>query len=65
LITFGSTSFADATKFSSTGVTGTFNLTANSLTFTAVPEPHEFAIAISALLGALIFARRRQARRCE
>jgi PGF-CTERM protein len=30
-----------------------------------VPEPHEFAIAIVGLLGALIFARRRQARRCE
>jgi autotransporter-associated beta strand protein len=35
------------------------------LTITAVPEPHEFALAITALLGTLIFARRRQARRCE
>jgi autotransporter-associated beta strand protein len=34
------------------------------VTFTAVPEPREFAIAITFLLGALIFARR-QARRCE
>jgi autotransporter-associated beta strand protein len=59
LITFGSTTFTDATKFTSTGVAGTFNLTGNSLTFTAVPEPHEFALAIVGLLGVLVFIRRR------
>jgi hypothetical protein len=42
-----------------------FNNTNGTLSLTAVPEPREFAIAISVLLGALIFARRRQASRCE
>jgi autotransporter-associated beta strand protein len=42
-----------------------FGGTNNTIALVAVPEPHEFALAITALLGALIFARRRQARRCE
>jgi autotransporter-associated beta strand protein len=43
----------------------TYEFTQSTGVLTAVPEPHEFAIAITALLGSLIFARRRQARRCE
>jgi autotransporter-associated beta strand protein len=42
-----------------------FGGTNNTIALVAVPEPREFAIAISVLLGALIFARRRQTRRCE
>jgi autotransporter-associated beta strand protein len=43
------------------GVSGTYTFTQSTgvLTFTAVPEPHEFAIAIVALLGVMIFIRRR------
>jgi autotransporter-associated beta strand protein len=35
------------------------------VTFTAVPEPGEFALAVIGLLGALVVARRRSARRWE
>ena len=47
------------------GFAYTYTNSTNVLNITAVPEPREFAIAITALLGSLIFARRRQARRCE
>jgi len=60
LINFTSNSGFSASDFSvSSGISGTFNLSGTSLTFTAVPEPHEFAIAIVALLGVLVFIRRR------
>jgi autotransporter-associated beta strand protein len=49
----------------SNGYSFSLDQSTGSLTITAVPEPREFAIAISALLGALAFARSRQARRCE
>jgi autotransporter-associated beta strand protein len=46
-----------------TGTFGGFDYTytnsTNILSITAVPEPHEFAIAIVALLGVLVFIRRR------
>jgi len=42
-----------------------FNNTTGVLTFTSVPESHGFALAIMAFLGVLVFARRRQALRCE
>jgi autotransporter-associated beta strand protein len=49
----------------SNGYSFSLDQSTGSLSITAVPEPREFAIAITALLGSLIFARRRQARRCE
>jgi autotransporter-associated beta strand protein len=49
----------------SNGYNFSLDQSTGALTVTAVPEPREFAIAISVLLGALIFARRRQANRCE
>jgi autotransporter-associated beta strand protein len=42
-----------------------FNNTTGILSFTAVPESHEFALAIVAFLGVLVFVRRRQALRGE
>jgi autotransporter-associated beta strand protein len=39
--------------------TYTFTQSTGQLTFTAVPEPHEFALAIVALLGVMVFIRRR------
>jgi autotransporter-associated beta strand protein len=39
--------------------TYTFTQSTGQLSFTAVPEPHEFAIAIVALLGVMVFVRRR------
>jgi len=56
---------AITTDFS--GITGgsytaTYSFTTGTglqVTFTAVPEPHEFAIAIVALLGVMVFIRRR------
>jgi autotransporter-associated beta strand protein len=60
LLTFGSTNFADASKFSSTGVSGTFTLNANSLTFTAVPEPGVVALLSVGLFGMMTFVRRRK-----
>jgi autotransporter-associated beta strand protein len=60
LINFGSNSGFSVGDFSvNSGISGTFGLSGTSLTFTAVPEPHEFAIAIVALLGVLVFIRRR------
>jgi autotransporter-associated beta strand protein len=41
----------------------TYTNTTNVLSITAVPEPHEFALAIVSLLGVMIFIRRRQASR--
>jgi len=41
------------------GNTFDFNNTSGVLSFTAVPEPHEFAVAIAALLGVVVFIRRR------
>jgi autotransporter-associated beta strand protein len=45
------------------GTSGGFNFsldqTSGALTITAVPEPHEFALAIVALLGVMVFIRRR------
>jgi hypothetical protein len=43
------------------GLTASLSITGggSALTLTVVPEPHEFAIAIMALLGVLIFIRRR------
>lgn len=51
LVTFSSTDFL-AGDFSAIGANGVFDLTANSLTFTAIPEPSTFA----ALAGALVLA---------
>jgi autotransporter-associated beta strand protein len=60
LINFGSNSGFSVGDFSvNSGISGTFGLSGTSLTFTAVPEPHEFAIAIVALLGVMVFIRRR------
>lgn len=61
LLTFGSTNFADASKFSSTGVSGTFTLNANNLTFTAVPEPGVVTL-VAIGLGAMLFTMRRKHR---
>jgi autotransporter-associated beta strand protein len=61
LLTFGSTNFADASKFSSTGVSGTFALNSGSLTFTAVPEPGVVAL-LTVGLGSVMFAARRKRR---
>ena len=58
VMTFGSTTFTDASKFSSTGVSGTFTLNSNSLTFTAVPEPGVVALMIVGLGGIMLFRRR-------
>jgi autotransporter-associated beta strand protein len=45
------------------GTSGGFNFsldqTSGALTITPVPEPHEFALAIIALLGVMVFIRRR------
>jgi autotransporter-associated beta strand protein len=43
----------------SNGYNFSLDQTSGVLSITAVPEPHEFAIAISALLGVLVFIRRR------
>jgi autotransporter-associated beta strand protein len=60
LINFGSNSGFSVGDFSvNSGISGTFGLSGTSLTFTAVPEAHEFAVAIVALLGVMIFIRRR------
>ena len=60
LINFGSNSGFSASDFSvNSGTSGTFGLSGTSLTFTAVPEPHEFALAIVGLLGVMVFIRRR------
>jgi len=61
LLTFGSTTFADASGFSATGVAGTFAIVGNSLTFTAViPEPSTYATILGALaLGGVVYRRRR------
>jgi autotransporter-associated beta strand protein len=67
---FGSVSLAGSFSGSlsnSSGIwsfdNGTYNFSLDqatgSLTITAVPEPHEFALAIVALLGVMIFIRRR------
>jgi autotransporter-associated beta strand protein len=61
LINFGSNSGFSVGDFSvNSGISGTFGLSGTSLTFTAVPEPHEFALAIVGLLGVMVFIRRRQ-----
>lgn len=61
LMFFGSTTFADASKFSSTGVSGTFAMDSGSLTFTAtaVPEPKVVALLVIGL-GAVMFGARRK-----
>lgn len=59
LINFGSTDFSVGDFSVNSGISGTFGLSGTSLTFTAVPEPHEFALAIIGLLGVLVFIRRR------
>jgi autotransporter-associated beta strand protein len=62
LINFGSNSGFSVGDFSvNSGISGTFGLSGTSLTFTAVPEPQEFALAIVGLLGVMIFVRRRVA----
>jgi hypothetical protein len=60
LITFGSTTFTDASKFSATGVSGSFTLNANSLTFTAVPEPGVVALLVAGLGGVMLTVRRKR-----
>jgi len=60
VITFGSTTFTDASKFSSTGVDGSFTLNGNSLTFTAVPEPGVVALLVVGLGGVMFTARRKR-----
>jgi autotransporter-associated beta strand protein len=60
LINFGSNSGFSSSDFSvNSGMAGTFALNGASLTFTAVPEPHEFALSIVGLLGLMVFIRRR------
>jgi autotransporter-associated beta strand protein len=44
---------------SSNGYNFSLDQTTGALTITAVPEPHEFALAIVGLLGVLVFIRRR------
>jgi autotransporter-associated beta strand protein len=62
LIDFGSNSGFSVGDFSvNSGISGTFGLSGTSLTFTAVPEPQECALAIVGLLGVMIFVRRRVA----
>jgi autotransporter-associated beta strand protein len=50
---------AQLSAISLTGYTATGLDATGFVTFTAVPEPHEFALAIVALLGVMIFIRRR------
>jgi autotransporter-associated beta strand protein len=58
LVTFGSTSFASASQFTSTGVNGSFTLNGSNLTFTAVPEPSTMAL-MAIGLGAFAWRLRR------
>jgi autotransporter-associated beta strand protein len=60
LITFGSTTFTDASKFSSTGVGGSFALNGNSLTFTAVPEPGVVTLFVVGFAGMMFMVRRKR-----
>jgi len=46
--------------FQSAASAGTVGLQVNGTTFTAVPEPREYAVAIAGLLGFLILVRRRK-----
>jgi autotransporter-associated beta strand protein len=43
----------------SNGYSFSLDQTSGALSITAVPEPHEFAVAIMALLGVMVFIRRR------
>lgn len=59
LVTFSSTDFLVG-DFSAIGANGVFDLTANSLTFTAIPEPSTYAAFASVLaLGGAIWRKRR------
>jgi hypothetical protein len=62
LVTFGSTTFGDASVFSATGVDGTFAFAGNSLTFTvtAIPEPSTYAAILGGLVLAGVVYRRRR-----
>jgi len=63
LVNFGSTTFTDTSKFSSTGATGTFALDANNLTFTAAAVPEPRVVALLAVgLGVVLFSARRKHR---
>jgi hypothetical protein len=64
LVTFGSTTFNDASVFSALGVDGTFALVGNTLTFTAaIPEPSTYAAMLGGLVLAGVIYRRRNASR--
>jgi len=63
LMSFSSTTFTDASKFSSTGASGTFTLNGSSLSFTAtsvVPEPGVVALLVMGLGGVMLTARRKR-----
>jgi autotransporter-associated beta strand protein len=53
------TRVGDIWSGTSGGYSFSLDQTSGALSITAVPEPHEFALAIVALLGVMIYARRR------
>ena len=62
LLTFGGTTFTDASQFSITnlgaGLNGTLHLTGSDLTLTVIPEPGTVALLIGSF-GVVVFFRRR------
>jgi hypothetical protein len=46
--------------YQSAASAGTIGLQVNGITFTAVPEPHEYALGVAGLLGLVILVRRRK-----